>query len=37
MRKAKVNINNEKLQVSSDVLRALAHPLRMKIIEFVDK
>jgi ArsR family transcriptional regulator len=23
--------------VSSDVLRALAHPLRMKIIEFVDK
>ncbi len=37
MRKAKVNINTEKLQVSSEVLRALAHPLRMKILEFIDK
>lgn len=37
MRKAKVNINNEKLQVSSEILRALAHPLRMKILEFIDK
>lgn len=37
MRKAKVQINNERLQVSSDVLRALAHPLRMKILEFIDK
>jgi len=37
MRKARVNINNEKLQVSSEVLRALAHPLRMKILEFIDK
>ncbi len=37
MRKARVTINNEKLQVSSEVLRALAHPLRMKILEFIDK
>ncbi len=37
MRKTKVNINNEKLQVSSEILRALAHPLRMKILEFIDK
>ena len=26
MRKAKVNINNEKLQLSSEILRALAAP-----------
>ena len=37
MRKARAQINNERLQVSSDVLRALAHPLRMKILEFIDK
>ncbi|MCR9286590.1 metalloregulator ArsR/SmtB family transcription factor [Saprospiraceae bacterium] len=37
MRKAKVNINNEKLQESSEILRALAHPLRMKILEFIDQ
>ena len=37
MRKAKAQISNERLQVSSDVLRALAHPLRMKILEFIDK
>ena len=37
MRKAKVNINNEKLQESSEILRALAHPLRLKILEFIDK
>ena len=37
MRKAKVNINNEKLQYSSEILRALAHPLRMKILEFIDQ
>ena len=37
MRKAKVTINNEKLQVSSEILRALAHPLRMKILEFIDQ
>ena len=37
MRKVKVSINNEKLQVSSEVLRALAHPLRMQILDFIDK
>lgn len=37
MRKAKVSINNEKLQFSSEILRALAHPLRMKILEFIDQ
>ena len=37
MRKAKTNINNEKLQVSSEILRALAHPLRMRILDFIDK
>lgn len=37
MRKSKVTINDEQLQVSSEVLRALAHPLRMKILEFIDK
>jgi DNA-binding transcriptional ArsR family regulator len=37
MRKSKVIINEDKLQDSSEVLRALAHPLRMKILEFIDK
>lgn len=37
MRKAKVVINHEKLTDSSEVLRALAHPLRMRILEFIDQ
>ncbi|HHM20602.1 MAG TPA: transcriptional regulator [Bacteroidetes bacterium] len=38
MRKAKViSINDEKLRVSSDILRALAHPLRLRILEFIDE
>lgn len=37
MRKTKVSINNDKLQSSSETLRALAHPLRLKILEFIDK
>ena len=37
MRKTKVTFNNEKLQVSSELMRALAHPLRLKILEFIDK
>lgn len=37
MRKTKVNINKEKLETSSEVLRALAHPLRMKILKFIDQ
>ena len=31
------SINNEKLEQSTQVLRALAHPLRMKILHFIDK
>lgn len=37
MRKAKVKIDHENLQASSEILRALAHPLRMQILEFIDK
>lgn len=37
MRKAKITVDNEKLQESSEILRALAHPLRMRILEFIDK
>lgn len=37
MRKAKVEINLEKLADSSEILRALAHPLRMRILEFIDQ
>ncbi len=36
MRKTKVTFNNEKLQISSEILRALAHPLRLRILEFID-
>lgn len=36
MRKAKVYIDNDNLNVSSEVLRAIAHPLRMRILEFID-
>lgn len=32
-----ININQEKLALSSEILRALAHPLRMKILEFIDQ
>ncbi len=37
MRKAKIYIDSDELHVSSEVLRAIAHPLRMKILEFIDK
>ena len=37
MRKARVNINHEKLQTSAEILRALAHPLRLKILSFIDQ
>jgi DNA-binding transcriptional ArsR family regulator len=37
MRRGILQIDNDQLQVSSDILRALAHPLRMKILEFIDK
>ncbi len=37
MRKAKIKINSKELENASQVLRALAHPLRLKILEFIDK
>ncbi len=37
MKKGKFDFNNDKLKSSSDILRALAHPLRMQILEFIDK
>ncbi len=37
MKKTKVTIDNDKLQISSEIMRALAHPLRLKILEFIDK
>jgi ArsR family transcriptional regulator len=37
MRKAKVSVNHDKLKESSEILRALAHPLRMKILQFIDQ
>jgi DNA-binding transcriptional ArsR family regulator len=37
MKKTKVTFDNEKLQYSSELLRALAHPLRLKILEFIDE
>lgn len=37
MRKAKVNLDQEKLLVAVKILRALAHPLRLEILEFIDQ
>jgi ArsR family transcriptional regulator len=37
MRKAKVNPDQEKLIIASEILRAIAHPLRLKILEFIDQ
>ncbi len=37
MEKTKVVFNNEKLQYSCELMRALAHPLRLRILEFIDK
>jgi len=36
MKETKVVFNNEKLQYSSELMRALAHPLRLKILEYID-
>ena len=33
----KTAIDDEKLETSSEVLRALAHPLRMRILAYIDK
>lgn len=37
MRKTKVTFNSESLQYSADLLHALAHPLRLRILEFIDR
>ena len=37
MRKTKVTFDVERLQYAVDVLYALAHPLRLKIVEFIDR
>lgn len=36
MRK-KASINQEHLELSSEILRAIAHPLRMRILGFIDE
>lgn len=36
MRQTKVTFDNEKLRYSSELMRALAHPLRLRILEFID-
>ncbi len=36
MKKATVRFNNEKLQYSTTLMKALAHPLRLKILEYID-
>ncbi len=36
MKRTKVTFQQEKLQVSTELMRALAHPLRLKILEFLD-
>lgn len=37
MRRTKVTFDNVKLQYSCELMRALAHPLRLKILEFIDR
>lgn len=36
MKGTKVTFDNAKLHYSSELMRALAHPLRLKILEFID-
>jgi len=37
MRQTKVIFNEEKLTYSCELMRALAHPLRLKILEYIDQ
>ena len=37
MKKAGLSIDNQRLELSAEILRALAHPLRIKILEFIDR
>lgn len=36
MKQTKVKFSSEKLQYSCNLMRALAHPLRLKILEYID-
>lgn len=36
MKKTKVKFSSDKLQYSCSLMRALAHPLRLKILEYID-
>ncbi|MEZ4910025.1 MAG: metalloregulator ArsR/SmtB family transcription factor [Saprospiraceae bacterium] len=36
MKGTKVTFDNDKLNYSSELMRALAHPLRLKILEYID-
>ncbi len=37
MKKASTDIQQDKLDHSSEILRALAHPLRLRILQFIDQ
>jgi DNA-binding transcriptional ArsR family regulator len=37
MKNAASSVNIGKLEISSEILRALAHPLRMQILEYIDQ
>ncbi len=37
MRKAKVTLKQDNIDIGAEVLRALAHPLRLRIIAFIDE
>ncbi len=37
MNRTKVTFNHEKLELSCEIVRALAHPLRLRIIQFIDQ
>lgn len=37
MRKTVTSVNHDKLEDSTQILRALTHPLRMRILQFIDK
>lgn len=37
MKHVKVVFDNDKLAYSAELMRALAHPLRLKILEFIDR
>ncbi len=37
MREAKVTINEQKLDQAAELMRALTHPLRLRILAFIDE